>query len=224
MTGTFLCSLLLLLTPQDTGISVQIPPGIVPEHSNVEVTVRQGMDPFNDASVTAVGRKYFEPVKVYKTTVDGLWVFTGPADEYLITVYAVSEGGAPVVEQIKLTIGPRAPPGPGPGPGPGPEPDESEVPEDRFNNIGRLSFRKSTGLDGQTAEATKIRAEATKLIDGTYINNQEALDAITVPESYSAWMAAIQEEINGQWNTFQTRRDFSEFLEAVATGLEAHDK
>ncbi len=202
-------------------ISVQIPPGIVPEHTNVEVNVRQGMDPFNDASVTAVGRKYFEPVQVYKTTTDGLWVFTGPADEYLITVYAVSEGGTPVVEQIKLTIGPRAPPGPGPGPTP---PDETEVPEDRFDNVGRLSFQKSAGLEGQTAVATTIRAEARKLIDGTYINNQQALDALSVPESYTAWLAAIQEAINNQWNTFQTRRDFSEFLEAVATGLEAHKK
>ena len=101
-------------------IVISAPTDPVPVGQMVELTIETDLP---NVIVQAVGRKAFDVVPVYQTTQNGLWVFCGPADEYLVTVTASGPEGL-AQRSVKLLIGPRGPPDPvdpvdPPKPGPG---------------------------------------------------------------------------------------------------------
>jgi hypothetical protein len=168
-------------------------------------------------------------------------VFVGPPGSYAI-IQSPDEQGDFAFLPVVVEGSPEPEPKPEPDPDPDPEPDE--VPADRFDDVGRLSFRLSgehliqqlsdNGARGQIGEtANAYRDIVADYVDPTKPPNTLAQFQSVVKGRqvqiwgssatvWAPWLAAINERYVGLHDAgvVGTREDVADFWRAVATGLE----
>ena len=185
--------LAVLLATQ--AITITAPTEPVPLGQMVELRIETDLP---NVIVQVIGRRQFDTVKAYQTITPGLWVFTGPEDEYLITATASGPDGL-AQESIKCLIGPRPPPEPPETPTPtGPKttaiiyPDESVPPlegqaaTNQLRQSGETVFFVNAGaetISGQTpaflkaalSEAEKVGLPAVVVMYGDQVKASQKL-------------------------------------------------
>lgn len=175
------------------------------------------------------------------------WVWTPPSEgRYLVIADTFDpEAGIGGGEYV-VVVGQGPPPGPtppGPGPDPQPEPDPQppEVPADRFDNVGRLSFQSGQRLYQQLgdrggiptiAATAKLYLEAADRYESGAFPSYSAAQSWLSTERLKAW-GPHQETWKATWllpiagsfakhiTAESNRRDIVDFLRAVGVGLGA---
>lgn len=160
-------------------------------------------------------------------------VFTGPPGVYSVIGVTIVDGKIDV-GQATVTIGKPLPPDPddNPDPDPTPKPTPDTIPDDRFNNVGKLSFQCASKLPpaakaqaAATANLYKTAVEGLKsgeLVNGTAAQNYVRVEREKIwgPNTQD-WMRELSPVVE-VWNAQTiTKATVIEFYTALAAGLSA---
>lgn len=212
-------------------------PSVVPEHSLVRASLTD-----SENTVQSVAWLVFpDDVADVDEDDDGTMQFTGPKGRYTVIATVLTKDGRIKNLRAKTTIGDPLPPPPGPGPEPEPDPTPptppGPVPDDAFNNLGKLVAAEAAKLPAAArAKAPAVAAlhlkVAEQLEDGTIATVQQATillqsERSAIITNHAGDWSTVLDPIRTVWSKSwsdagpggMTKQRVAEFYRAVASGL-----